>query len=98
MFGVDYPQYESIFERTMSEVARLVTTPGLTDADAKKILLENAVAVYGFDVAALQPHIDRAGFDLDDVRADAAELMRAAEHETKAPMMRSALARADVAG
>jgi len=98
MFGVDYPQYESIFERTMSEVARLVTTPGLTDADAKKILLENAVAVYGFDAAALQPHIDRVGFDLDDVRADAAELMRAAEHETKAPMMRSALARAEVAG
>jgi hypothetical protein len=35
MFGVDYPQFESIFERTIGEVANLVTTPGVTDADTR---------------------------------------------------------------
>ena len=90
MFGVDYPQYESIFERTMSEVANLVAAPGVTDEDARRILLENAAAVYGFDLAALQPEIDRVGFELADVRADAAELTHTAQHETKAPMMREA--------
>jgi predicted TIM-barrel fold metal-dependent hydrolase len=98
MFGVDYPQYESIFERTMSEVANLVATPGVTEADANKILFDNAVAVYGFDRAALEPHVDRIGFELADVRADAAEVARTTHHETKAPMMRSSLARADVSG
>jgi predicted TIM-barrel fold metal-dependent hydrolase len=98
MFGVDYPQYESIFERTMSEVANLVATPGVTEDDARKIVFDNAVAVYGFDRAALEPHVDRVGFELADVRADAAEVARTTQHETKAPMMRSALARADVSG
>ncbi len=94
MFGVDYPQFESIFERSTSEVATLVTTPGVTDADARKILLENAARVYDFDVEALQPHIDRVGFELDEVRADAGELTRTTPHAIKAPLMRSSLARA----
>jgi len=94
MFGVDYPQFESIFERSRSEVATLVTTPGVTDADARKILFENAARVYNFDVEALQPHIDRVGFELDEVRADAAELTRTSPHTIKAPLMRSSLARA----
>lgn len=94
MFGVDYPQFESIFERSTSEVATLVTTPGVTDADARKILLENVARVYNFDVEALQPHIDRVGFELDEVRADAAELTRTTPQAIKAPLMRSSLARA----
>ena len=76
MFGVDYPQSESIFPRTMSEVAVLVTTPGVTEADAQKILLANAAKVFDFDATALQPHIDRVGFELADVRANAEELTR----------------------
>jgi hypothetical protein len=94
MFGVDYPQFESIFERTMAEVAGLVATPGVTEMDARKILLENAAEVYNFELDALQPHIDRVGFELADVRADAAELTRRMPTETKAPLMRSSLARA----
>jgi predicted TIM-barrel fold metal-dependent hydrolase len=94
MFGVDYPQFESIFERTMAEVAGLVATPGVTDADARKILFENAAKVYDFDLDALQPHVDRVGFELGDVRADAADLTRTIPQETKAPLMRSSLARA----
>lgn len=94
MFGVDYPQFESVFEHTMGEVATLVATPGVTEADARKILLENAAKVYDFDVEALQPHIDRVGFEVDDVRADTAELTRTTAQAIKAPLMRSALARA----
>jgi len=94
MFGVDYPQFESIFDRAMGEVATLVATPGVTDDDARRILLENAARVYHFDVSALQPHIDRVGFDLAEVRADAAELKRTMPKETRAPMMGSAAARA----
>ena len=94
MFGVDYPQFESIFERTMGEVATLVATPGVTDADARAILLENAAEVYGFDLAALQPHIDRVGFELTDVRAEAEQLTRAMPRDIKAPLMRSSLVRA----
>jgi hypothetical protein len=93
MFGVDYPQFESIFERNMGEVANLVATPGVTDADVGKILLENAAKIYDFDLKALQPHIDRAGFELAQVRADAEELRRKEPKMTKAPLMGSSLAR-----
>ena len=94
MFGVDYPQFESIFERTMGEVATLVGTPGVSDADARPILLENAARVYDFDLEALQPHIDRVGFELADVRADAERLTHTMPRAIKAPLMRSSLARA----
>jgi hypothetical protein len=94
MFGVDYPQFESIFERTMGEVANLVATPGVTEDDARRILLENAADVYNFDLDVLQPHAERIGFELADVRSHAAELTRTMSHETKVPLMRSSLARA----
>jgi len=92
MFGVDYPQYESIFDRTMGEVATLVATPGVTDDDARRILLENAARVYQFDLPGLQPDIDRVGFDLAEVRANAEELKRKMPRETRAPLMGSAAA------
>jgi len=94
MFGVDYPQFESIFDRTMGEIATLVATPGVTDDDVRRILLENAAMVYHFDVSALQPHIDRAGFAVAEVRANAEDLKRTMPKETRAPLMGSAAARA----
>jgi predicted TIM-barrel fold metal-dependent hydrolase len=94
MFGVDYPQFESIFDRTMGEVATLLDTPGVTDEDARKILAENAARLYDFDLAALQPHIDRAGFELAKVRANAAEFKRKMPKSTRAPLMGSVAARA----
>lgn len=68
MFGVDYPHFESIFPSTKA-VAELVGDPsvGEAEAEARKILYENAANVYGFDLAALQPHIDRLGFTVDDI-------------------------------
>ena len=85
MFGVDYPHFESIFLRNLGEVALLVTTPGVTEADTQKILLENAAKVFDFDLAALQPHIDRVGFELADVRANADDLTREMPEVLKTP-------------
>ena len=45
--------------------------PLVTEEDARKILYKNAAAVYGFDLAALQPDIDRVGFDLSDTLVSA---------------------------
>jgi predicted TIM-barrel fold metal-dependent hydrolase len=94
MFGVDYPQFESIFERTMGEVAALVSTPGISVDDVSKILYENAAALYHFDLGSLRAPIDRIGFELDDVAARADELTSQMPKETKAPLMRSSVARA----
>ncbi|MCU1390573.1 MAG: hypothetical protein JWL72_3911 [Ilumatobacteraceae bacterium] len=66
MFGVDYPHYESIAPGTKQRAAELFAHPAVDEADVRKILYGNAAAVYGFDLAALQPHIDRIGFDLTD--------------------------------
>jgi predicted TIM-barrel fold metal-dependent hydrolase len=67
MFGVDYPHFESIFPGTMDKVAALTRDPSVTEQDARKILFDNAAQLYGFDRAVLQPHIDRVGFELEDL-------------------------------
>lgn len=94
MFGVDYPQFESIFDRTIGAVATLVATPGVTDEDARKVLLDNVAHVYDFDLAALGPAIERAGFELDEVRRDAPEIVRRMPKSTRAPSMGSVVTRA----
>jgi predicted TIM-barrel fold metal-dependent hydrolase len=72
MFGVDYPHFESIWPETNAAVASLVGDPTVTDADARKVLYENAAALYGFDLDALQPDLERVGFTVDDVLSPAA--------------------------
>jgi predicted TIM-barrel fold metal-dependent hydrolase len=69
MFGLDYPHFESHFNRNDEEVRDFVSHPSITDDDARKIFWANAAELYGFDVDALQPVVDRVGFDLEDVRA-----------------------------
>jgi predicted TIM-barrel fold metal-dependent hydrolase len=69
MFGVDYPHFESMVPHTATKVASLVTNPAVSEADAQKVLFENAADFYGFDRALLQPHVDRVGFELADVVA-----------------------------
>ena len=66
MFGVDFPHFESLAPSTMDRVRDLVQHPGITETDARKILAENAAAVYGFDLNALQDDIDRIGFEIND--------------------------------
>jgi predicted TIM-barrel fold metal-dependent hydrolase len=69
MYGVDFPHFESCFQRNMGEVATLVTTPIITDDEAHHILFDTAADVYGFDVDALQPDIERVGFEVSDIQA-----------------------------
>jgi predicted TIM-barrel fold metal-dependent hydrolase len=59
MFGVDYPHFESIYPATRQAAALLASEPSITDADLRRILCQNAAEVYGFDLHALQPVIDR---------------------------------------
>jgi hypothetical protein len=47
----------------------LVSHPSVTDEDVRKILFDNAAALYGFDRDALQPFVDRVGFEVGDVLA-----------------------------
>jgi len=65
MFGVDYPHFETIFPDTALRVAELCAKEDLTDADIRGILYSNAAAVYGFDLEALKPDIERIGFTLE---------------------------------
>ena len=69
MFGLDYPHFESIVPNAMDKVAGLAGDPSVTDADVQKILFDNAAKLYGFDRAVLQPHLDRVGFDVQDMLA-----------------------------
>ena len=69
MFGVDYPHFETIFPNTKNQIAKLAGDPSVTEEDARKILYKNAATVYGFDLTALQPDIDRIGVDLTDTLA-----------------------------
>jgi len=64
MFGADYPHFESVVPNTMDKVADLAGDPSVTDADTRKILFDNAAKLYTFDLAVLQPHIDRVGFEV----------------------------------
>jgi hypothetical protein len=64
MFGVDYPHYESIYPETRDQVAALAAAEHVTPNDVDRILLRNAAEVYGFDLHALAPHVQRVGFEL----------------------------------
>jgi predicted TIM-barrel fold metal-dependent hydrolase len=64
MFGVDYPHFESIYPQTKEQAAQLAREPSVTDADLRRILFENAAEVYGLDLRALRPVIERTGLDL----------------------------------
>jgi predicted TIM-barrel fold metal-dependent hydrolase len=67
MIGVDYPHPETVFPSVFQEVKILVEDPHLGEADVRKVLFENAAKLYGFDLVALEPDIERVGFDLSDV-------------------------------
>jgi predicted TIM-barrel fold metal-dependent hydrolase len=64
MFGVDYPHFESTYPDTVQQAALLAREPGITEADLRRILFENAAEVYRLDLRALHPAIDRAALNL----------------------------------
>ena len=69
MFGVDYPHFESILPSITTSLADLVAHPAVTDETARKVLFDNAAELYGFDLAVLQPHVERVGFEPGEVLA-----------------------------
>ena len=67
MTGVDYPAPETAYPALLPQVKTLVDHPGVTDADARKVLFENAADLFRFDLAFLAPHIEQASVHLDDI-------------------------------
>jgi predicted TIM-barrel fold metal-dependent hydrolase len=67
MYGVDFPHFESTTFETMEHVTGLLRHPDVDAPTARRILYENAAEVYHFDLATLEPHIERVGFDPDDL-------------------------------
>ena len=41
---------------------------GACRAGTRRLLFDTAAELYGFDTVALQPHVERVGFELDDLR------------------------------
>jgi predicted TIM-barrel fold metal-dependent hydrolase len=72
MYGLDYPHFESILRHNDRQLGDLVSHPSVTEDDVRKILFDNAAALYHFDVEALQPFVDRVGFEPSDVLASSA--------------------------
>ena len=69
MFGVDYPHPESIVPNVMENARLLAAMPKVTEADARKVLYENAAEVFHLDLTDLQPHFDRVAFELHEAVA-----------------------------
>ena len=67
MMGADYPHPETAFPGLLHEVKAFVEHPNVTEDDARRVLFGNAAELYQLDLDALRPHIDRVGFDLDDI-------------------------------
>lgn len=67
MIGADYPHPETAFPGLLHQVKAFVEQPQVTEDDARRVLYANAAEVHRLDLDALQPHIDRVGFDLDDI-------------------------------
>jgi hypothetical protein len=86
MFGCDYPHFESIVPNTKSAVAELLAA--VDEADARKVLYRNATTVYGFDLDALQPDIDRIGFTFADATATESAIHKSAAFDFTPPVTR----------
>jgi predicted TIM-barrel fold metal-dependent hydrolase len=71
MYGVDFPHFESTTFETMQHVTGLLHHPEVDPTTARKIFYENAAEVYHFDLAVLEPHFERVGFDPEDLLAAA---------------------------
>jgi hypothetical protein len=69
MFGLDYPHLESRFCVVEDEVRALLASPCFSDSDVENVLYRNAAKVFGFDLDALAPEIERVGIDLEELRA-----------------------------
>jgi predicted TIM-barrel fold metal-dependent hydrolase len=63
MIGVDYPHPETALYRLREAIQQLTASKVGADA-ARRVIFGNAAEVYGIDLAPLQPHVERVGFEL----------------------------------
>jgi predicted TIM-barrel fold metal-dependent hydrolase len=67
MFGLDIPHLEGTATVTLEYLQRTFGAAGVPEDEARAILGDNAVRIYGFDPAELQAVAARVGPDIDDV-------------------------------
>ena len=67
MFGVDYPHFETLYPDVPQAIAGFVHDPRVTESHARQVLYQNVAKVFGFDLDALRPDIERVGFTTEDV-------------------------------
>jgi hypothetical protein len=65
MWGADYPHIEGTWPH--SQAALVDACNGCTAEEVRLMTSVTAADVYGFDLAALRPHADRVGPELDSV-------------------------------
>ena len=65
MWGSDYPHMEGTWPSTMDSLQ--TTFADYEEGEARTILGEAAVNVYGFDANQLEPIVDRIGHSLSDI-------------------------------
>jgi predicted TIM-barrel fold metal-dependent hydrolase len=75
LWGNDYPHYEGCYPYSRENMRYAFAS--LEPGEVRKLLGENAAALYGFDLAALRPLAERAGITeglvatpLDEIPAD----------------------------
>ena len=64
MVGVDYPHPETALSWLTTAVGRLAASPDISEAAARTVIYGNAAELYGLDLAALQPNVERYGLEL----------------------------------
>ncbi|MGC0367522.1 putative TIM-barrel fold metal-dependent hydrolase [Rhodococcus sp. 27YEA15] len=68
MIGIDFPHSEGAWRHgTLRYLQATFGAEGVAPAEAERMLYGNAAQLYGFDVAALGPVVERSGLDLDEV-------------------------------
>ena len=72
LWGNDYPHYEGCYPYSRENMQFAFSE--LAESDVRKLLGENAAALYGFDLDKLRPHAERAGITPDLVATPLAEI------------------------
>jgi predicted TIM-barrel fold metal-dependent hydrolase len=69
MVGADYPHPETALPWLRDTVREFAGLPKVSEAGARRVIYGNAAHIYGIELARLQPHIDRVGFELGGAAA-----------------------------
>jgi predicted TIM-barrel fold metal-dependent hydrolase len=69
MFGTDFPHSEGTFGKTVLYLNHVLSGTGITDAEVRALLGENAARCYGLDLSTLQSLADAVGPTMEDILA-----------------------------